>query len=207
MTTDRAAPAPATATRFPILDPGHLSAEQNETLDAILSGPRAGGDPDARARLLRGGPFNAWLRSPALGNRLQKVGEFIRYQSSLPLRLNEFAILITARVWTSQFEWFAHHPMAIKAGLDPRIAQELAQGLRPSGMADDEAAVYEFCLQLHQEKQVDDARYQRALALFGEQGVVDLIGVCGYYTVVAMTLNVARVALPEGVAPPLAPLG
>ena len=187
MTTDRA--APVTATRFPTLDPGHLSAEQNETLDAILSGPRA------------------WLRSPALGNRLQKVGEFIRYQSSLPLRLNEFAILITARVWTSQYEWFAHHPMAIRAGLDPRIAEELAQGLRPSGMADDEAAVYEFCLQLHQDKQVDDARYERALALFGEQGVVDLIGVCGYYTVVAMTLNVARVALPEGVAPPLAPLG
>ncbi len=194
-------------TRLPVLQPDQLTPAQHKTLDAILSGPRAAGDPNAVTRLLKGGPFNAWLRSPELGDRLQRVGAYIRYDSSLPLRLNEFAILITARVWTSQYEWFAHHPIALRAGLDPRLAEELAQGKRPQAMADDEAAVHDFCLQLHREKQVDDVNYQRVLELFGERGVVDLIGVCGYYTAVSMTLNVARVALPEGTEPPLKPLG
>lgn len=192
--------------RFPILNPDQLTPAQKKTLDAILAGPRAAGDPGAIQRLLRGGPFNAWLRSPELGDRLQRVGAYIRYDSSLPLRLNEFAILITARIWTSQYEWFAHHPMAMRAGLDPRIAEELRLGRRPEGMAEDEAAVHDFCVQLHTTRQVDDETFARALGLFGEQGVVDLIGVCGYYTAVSMTLNVARVPLPEGTPLPLAPL-
>jgi len=194
------------AERFPILQPEQMSAEQKKLIDALISGPRAanyGSDPVGR--VLRGGPFNAWLRSPELGDRLQKVGEHIRFHSSLPLRLNEFAILITAREWTSQYEWHAHHPLAMKAGLDPRIAEELALGQRPSGMKEDEAAVYEFCIQLHRNKKVDDAAFQRARALFGEQGVVDLIGVSGYYTVVSMTLNVAEVPIPGGAPLPLKP--
>ena len=148
--------------------------------------------------MLHGGPFNAWMRSPDLGNRLQNVGEYIRYRTSLPLRLNEFAILITAREWTSQYEWYAHYPLAIKAGLDAKVADELALGKRPSAMMDDEAAVYEFCIQLHRTRNIEDATFNRALALFGERGVVDLIGVSGYYTAVSMTLNVARVMPPEG---------
>src|SRR4029079_15617026 len=129
-----------------------------------LSGPRAGNtSPEAVDRVLRGGPFNAWLRSPELGDRLQKVGEYIRYQTSLPLRLNEFAILITAREWTSQYEWYAHHPLAMKAGLDPKIAEELALGKRPSEMKEDEAAVYDFCIQLHRTRKVDDATFKRAV--------------------------------------------
>ena len=193
--------------RFPILQPEQMTAEQKKVLDAILSGPRAANyGPEGVARVLRGGPFNAWLRSPELGDRLQKVGEYIRFNSSLPLRLNEFAILITAREWTSQYEWYAHHPLAMKAGLDPRIAEELALGKRPSGMKDDEAAVYEFCTQLHRNKKVDDAAFNRALALFGEKGVVDLIGVSGYYTAVSMTLNVAEVPVPAGTPLPLKPL-
>lgn len=200
--------AASAAERFPIMQPDQMNAEQKKLLDALLAGPRGGGNasPEAVQKILRGGPFNAWLRSPDLGYRLQNVGEYIRYKTSLPLRLNEFAILITAREWTSQYEWHAHHPLAMKAGLDPKVAEELALGKRPSAMKDDEAAVYDFCTQLHRNKKVDDAAYGRALALFGEQGVVDLIGVSGYYTAVSMTLNVAQVLPPEGTPLPLKPL-
>ena len=193
------------ADRFPILTRDQLTPEQSKFVGALLAGPRGGGDTSAAAvaTLLTGGPFNAWARSPDLGDRLQKVGEYIRFNTSIPLRLNEFAILITARHWTSQFEWFAHHPLALKAGLDPKIAAELAQNQRPANMKDDETAVYAFCTELHRNKKVSDATYQRALALFGEKGVMDLIGVSGYYTAVSMTLNVADVKLPAGQPDPL----
>jgi 4-carboxymuconolactone decarboxylase len=193
--------------RFPILHPDQMNADQKRLLDALLAGPRGGGNtsPEAVQKILHNGPFNAWMRSPDLGNRLQNVGEYIRYKTSLPLRLNEFAILITAREWTSQYEWYAHYPLAMKAGLNEKVAEDLAFGKRPSAMGDDEAAVYEFCTQLHRNRNVDDATFNRALALFGERGVVDLIGVSGYYTAVSMTLNVAQV-LPEGAPLPLKPL-
>ena len=192
-------------TRFPILSPTQLSKEQAALIKSLLAGPRGGGESVAAAtkRMLTGGPFNAWLRSPLLGERLQKVGEYIRFNSSLPQHLNELAILVTARYWTSQYEWYAHLILALKAGLDPKIAATLAQNKRPAKMKKDEAAVYDFCTQLHQKKNVSDAVYQRAVALFGEQGVMDLIGACGYYTAVSMTLNVARVALPAGEKKPL----
>jgi 4-carboxymuconolactone decarboxylase len=203
-----AATATAAGERFPILQPDQMNAEQKKLLETLLAGPRGGGDasPEAVQKMLRGGPFNAWMRSPDLGNRLQNVGEYIRYRTSLPLRLNEFAILITAREWTSQYEWYAHYPLAMKAGLDARLSDELAFGVRPSAMRDDEAAVYDFCTQLHRTRKVDDATFDRALALFGEQGVVDLVGVSGYYTAVAMTLSVAQVMPPAGVPLPLKPL-
>ncbi len=201
-------PAPAQdkgPERFPVLDPAQLSAEQSKLVKDLLSGPRGGGDssPEAARRILENGPFNAWARSPVLGDRLQKVGEYIRYGSSIPLRLNEFAILITARHWTSQYEWFAHHSLAMKAGLSPKITEQLARNQRPEGMSEDESAVYNFCTELHQQKNVSDASYQQALKLFGEKGVMDLIGVSGYYTAVSMTLNVARVRIPGGVPDPL----
>lgn len=203
-----AATTASAADRMPLLTTEQMSPEQKALIQALLAGPRGGGDTSAAAvqRVLEGGPFNAWLRSPMLGDRLQRVGEYIRFNTSLPLRLNEFAILITARYWTSQYEWFAHLPLALKAGLSPEIAAELALGKRPSGMKDDEAAVYEFCTQLHRNKKVDDAAYQRAIALFGEKGVMDLIGVSGYYTAVSMTLNVAQVPVPPGSENPLKPL-
>ena len=197
------------ADRFPLLTQDQLTPEQSKLVGTLLAGPRGGGAPvDAAAvnRLMANGPFNAWARSPDLGDRLQRVGEYIRYNTSIPLRLNEFAILITARHWTSQYEWYAHLPLALKAGLDPRIAADLAQNRRPAGMKDDEAAVYEFCTELHRDKQVSDASYARALALFGEKGVMDLIGVSGYYTAVSMTLNVGRARLPAGEPDPLPPL-
>ena len=196
------------ADRFPPLDADKLTPEQQKLAQALVAGPRGGGDagPDAVAKMLKRGPFNAYMRSPELGMRLQAVGEFVRYKTSLPQRLNEFAILITARYWTSQYEWYAHHPLAMKAGLDPKIAAQLAQGRRPSGMKDDEAAVYDFSTELHRAKKVTDATYARAVKLLGEQGVMDLIGVNGYYTAVSMTLNVAEVGLPEGEKLPLKPL-
>jgi len=195
--------------RFPVLSPEQLTPEQTKLVQSLLAGPRGGGaapTPQAVTRLLERGPFNAWMRSPELGNRLQKVGEYVRFNTSLPLRLNELAILITARHWTSQYEWYAHLPLALKAGLDPKIAAQLAEGKRPTGMKEDEAVVYDFSTQLHRARNVNDATYQRAVALFGEKGVMDLIGVNGYYSAVSMTLNVAQVPIPQGGMNPLKPL-
>jgi 4-carboxymuconolactone decarboxylase len=193
------------ADRFPVLAPEQLTPEQTTLLKSLLAGPRGNGDAgrEAMDKMLHRGPFNAWMRSPELGERLQKLGEYIRFKTSLPLRLNEFAILITARHWTSQFEWYAHLPMALKAGLDPKIAAGLARNEKPENMRDDEAAVYDFCTQLHRTKQVSDATYRRAVELLGEQGVMDLIGVSGFYTAVSMTLNVAQAPLPAGEPDPL----
>ena len=192
-------------TRFPVLTPSRLTPAQRRLARSLLAGPRGEGKADREAvqRLLRRGPFNAWMRSPALGEHLQKAGEYIRFNTSLPKRLNELAILITARHWTSQFEWYAHRLLALKAGLRPMIIDQLALGRRPRGMKSDETAVYEFCTQLHRKKTVTDAAYRRAVALVGEQGVMDLIGASGYYTLVSMTLNVARVPVPPGEKPPL----
>lgn len=191
--------------RFPVLDPARLSAEQSKLVKDLLAGPRGGGDssPEAVKHILENGPFNAWARSPVLGDRLQKVGEYIRYGSSIPPHLNEFAILITARFWTSQYEWFAHHSLAMKAGLSAKITEQLALNQRPVDMNEDETAVYNFCTELHQQKNVSDATYQQAVKRFGEKGVMDLIGVSGYYTAVSMTLNVARVPIPGGQPDPL----
>jgi 4-carboxymuconolactone decarboxylase len=134
---------------------------------------------------------------------VQKLGEFLRYESSIPARLNEFAILITARHWDAQYEWFAHYPHAMKGGLKPEVAAAVAQGKRPANMQDDEAIVYDFCKELHEHKAVSDATLKRAFDKFGERGVVDLIGVSGYYTLVSMVLNVDKQPLPDGTPPPL----
>ena len=179
--------------RFKPLQPGEMDAEQRRVHDAIAGGPRGG---------VRG-PFNALLRSAALADHAQKLGEHVRYRSSLPDKLNELAILVTARYWTSQFEWYAHHSLALKAGLDAQVAADLAARKRPASMKDDEAAVYDFCTELHEKKRVSDASYRRVVELFGERGAMDLIGTCGYYTAVSMTLNVADAPLPDGVQPPL----
>jgi len=186
-------PAPAQEKRFKDLDPASMSEAQKKVYDSIAAGPRGG---------VRG-PFNPLLRSPELAGKVQGLSDYLRYNSSLPPRLNEFAILITARYWTSQYEWFAHHPLALKGGLDPKVAEQLALGKRPEGMKPDEAALYDFCKQLHEQKNVSDEVYKAALEQFGERGVVDLIGVSGYYTMVSMVLNVDRAPLPPGTLSPL----
>jgi 4-carboxymuconolactone decarboxylase len=178
--------------RFPNLEPERMSEAQRRVHDAIAGGPRGG---------VRG-PFAVLLRSPELADRVQKLGEHLRFHSSLPPRLNELAILINARFWGSTYEWYAHRPLAIKGGLAESIADDLARERRPAGMRPDETVVYEFCTALHRTHAVDDALFARAVATLGEQGVVDLIGVSGYYTLVSMVLNVAEVPLPPGAASP-----
>lgn len=185
-------------TRFPVPDPDTMSPEQKEVADKLLSAP-------GRTSLAHG-PWSPWLRSPKLAGHLLRLGNHLRFKTSLPGRLNELAILITGREWTAQFEWHAHYPMAIKAGLDPRIADQIALDKRPEGMAPDEAAVHDFCTELHRTKRVGDATYARTRALLSEQQIMDLIAVVGFYDLVSMTLNVGEVELPPGTPPPLAPL-
>ena len=157
------------------------------------------------ARGTLSGPWAVMLRSPEMINRARGLSDYLRFNSSLPPRLSEFVILITAREWSQQYEWNAHHPLALKGGLNPEIAKAVADGRRPEKMADDEAALYDFCIELHRNRSVSDATYARTLAKFGEQGVVDAIGLSGWYTLVAMVLNTARTPLPAGAAPALAP--
>lgn len=190
--------------RFKPIPLESLTAEQRVLADAIRSGPRGAVKNSAAANPgPLGGPFNVWLRSPDIGNIIQSLGAAIRFRSSLPPKLNELAIIVTARQWTSQYEWSAHHRLALEAGLDPAIAEEIAQGRRPAKMSEDEAIVHDFSRELHETQGVSDAIYKRALDRFGERGVMDLIAVNGYYVLVSMTLNVDRTPLPGGAKLPL----
>jgi len=193
--------------RFKLIPLENLTPEQRVLAEAIRSGPRAAMKSSAASKPgPLGGPFNVWLRSPGMGNIIQQLGAEIRFRSSLPSKLNEMAILITARKWTSQYEWFAHHKVAMEAGLDPAIARDIAQGRRPAKMSGDEAIVYDFSRELHETQGVSDATYKAALDRFGERGVVDLIAVNGFYVLVSMCLNVDRTPLPGGEKLPLEPL-
>jgi 4-carboxymuconolactone decarboxylase len=183
--------------RMPEIPLDKMTAAQRTVADSIMSGPRKG----------MNGPFNAWLRSPELADRLQKVGEYVRFNTSLDKRLNEMAIIMTAQYWGSQYEWYAHAPLAIKAGLDPEIVAALGAGTKPEKMQDDEAIVWEFTTQLRRDHHVDDAIYAKAVEKFGENGVMDLVAVNGYYDVVSMTLNVAHVAPPTGATLPFKQAG
>jgi 4-carboxymuconolactone decarboxylase len=193
--------------RFKQIPPENLTSEQKALADAIRSGPRSSVKGSAAAKPgPLGGPFNVWLRSPDIGNIIQSMGAAIRFRSSLPSKLNELAIIITARHWSCQYEWFAHHRLALEAGLDPAIGKDIAEGRRPAKMDADETIVYDFSTELHRTQGVSDATYQRALDRFGERGVMDLIAVNGYYGLVSMTLNVDRTPLPGGASNPLPPL-
>lgn len=193
--------------RFKLIPLDQLTPEQQALTDAIKSGPRAKlASSGASKPGPLGGPFNVWLRSPGIGNLVQQLGEEIRFRSSLAGKLNELAILVTARNWTSQYEWVAHHKLALEGGLDPKIAEDIAQGRHPSGMDEDETLVYEFSRELQQTQGVSDAMYARAVARFGERGVVDLISVNGFYVLVSMCLNVDRTPVPPGTPLPLPPL-
>ena len=182
-----AAGSAAAAERFPTLKPEDMTPAQRQVADAIMAGPRKS----------MGGPFNAWLRSPALADKLQQVGEQVRFHSSLPPRLSEFAILITARAWDADYEWYAHYPLALKAGLQPKVAADLAKGRRPRAMAVDEAAVYDLMAELRHTHRVSDPTYAKAQKILGDQGIVDLVALGGYYDLVSMTLNTAQVRPPE----------
>jgi 4-carboxymuconolactone decarboxylase len=180
--------------RFPELGPAQWSEPQRRLAEAIAAGPRG----------QISGPFLPLLHSPGLTAPLQQVGEYLRFHSSLPAALREFAILIVARFWTAQFEWAAHEKLARAAGLDSAMLASLAKGRRPADMSSEQEGVYEFCTELHREHKVSDSSFAAVRNNLGEQGAIDLIGLCGYYTMISMVLNVAEIVAPEGESP-LAP--
>jgi len=149
------------------------------------------------------GPFVPLLRSPEVMLRAKAMGDYLRFKNVLPAKLAEFVILITGRRWTQQYEWDVHYPIALKAGLSPEIAKAVADGRRPLNMPADEELVYDFLTELDDTRSVSDATYARAVARFGEQGVIDMVSVSGYYTFLAMVMNTARTALPVDHKPAL----
>jgi 4-carboxymuconolactone decarboxylase len=151
------------------------------------------------------GPFVPMLRSPEVMSRARAMGDYLRFKSALPPRLSEFVILLTARRWTQQYEWNAHQPLALQAGVTREVVSAIAEGRRPETMSEDEEVLYTFCDELQRNQSVSDATYARAIARFGEAGVIDTVGITGYYTMLAMVLNTARTPLPDGSKPALAP--
>src|SRR5215471_7209612 len=170
--------------RFSELRLDQLTAEQQKMATILKTPPRNSE--------INTGPFNAYARSPGHGLLLLQVSDYVCFNSSLPPRLSEFAIMIAARHWSQPYEWRAHYPLAIKGGLDRQILVDLGAGTRPQGMKEDEAALYDFCTELYRDKNVSDAAFKAALAKFGERGVMDLIGIIGYYDIASMALIVQK---------------
>ena len=188
------AAAAAAQDRMPPIPADKMTDAQKKVAAELIAGPRG--------KLV--GPFIPLLRSPELMSRLQKVGEYIRFENSLGHKITEFTILMTSRRWTQQFEWDSHYDLALKAGVDSEILAAIRDGRRPAGMSADEEAAYDFCSELAQNQSVTDATYERAVKSFGEQGVIDLASTVGYYTTLAMIMNVARTPLPPGKSAALA---
>jgi len=182
--------------RFTPLTWETLSPAQLTMVESVMSGQRGSMQ----------GPYNVLLRSPELGQLAQQFGAHTRYHSSLPLALNELAILLVARFWSSQFVWWAHKRIALDAGLDAALVEAIASGTPAPALADDTAAVYGFCSELLQTRRVGDAAYAALLAHFGEAGIVDVMGTMSYYTLVSMSLNVDQYPLPDGAEAELKPL-
>ena len=168
--------------RMPPLSRDTMTAAQRKAADELAAGPRKGVK----------GPFIPLLRAPELMDRLQKVGEYLRFGSALDQRISEFVMLVVAREWTQHFEWFVHVPLGRKAGIAEDTIAALADGRRPSGMSEHEQIAYDFCDELLRTKGVCATTYGRAVAAFGEPGVIDMIGVAGYFTTVSMVMNVAH---------------
>lgn len=179
--------------RIPLPTLEDMTPEQRRVHDAVVSGPRGA---------LRG-PIRAALHNPELADKWQQLGELLRYRTSLAPRHSELAILATARHWSCQFEWFAHEPPARKGGVPDAVIEAIRHGRRPPFEDADDEIVYQFAVELHRSHFVSDAAYAKALARFGVKGVVELTALCGYYGMVAMTLNAHQLPLPEGTPPPL----
>lgn len=182
-------------TRFAPLKAEDLTPPQKAWADDIAVPPRNAkfGNP----------PYRAYIRSPDLARRLSALSDYLRWNTSLSPRLSELAILITAREWTAQYEWFAHYPLALKGGLDPKVADAIAAGKRPDTMKDDEAALYDLATALYRDRKVSDAVYKAALEKFGERGIMDIIGIIGYYDLVSMTLITMQAVPPNDSVKPL----
>jgi 4-carboxymuconolactone decarboxylase len=179
--------------RMPRIAPDKLTDAQKKAVDAFA---------EMRGYQL-GGPFVPLLRSPELMVRVQAVGAYLRFKSSLDKRINELVTIIAARAWTQQYEWNAHYKNALKEGLKREIADAIGDGRYPAGMAEDEEIAYALATEILRHKRVSDATYQRAVGKFGEQGVVDMLGLVGYYSMLATVMNATRTAMPAGIAPPL----
>jgi 4-carboxymuconolactone decarboxylase len=178
--------------RFPQLTMDQLDAAQKSVGEEIIKVSSVG----------LGGPYNPMIRSPVLTQRLLDLFHYLRWETSVPMRLNEFAILIIGRQWRSQVEWYAHAPIAAKAGLSADIIAELKAGKRPSSMAEDEALVYDFVTELTATHKVSDQTYARAKKIFNDQQIVDLTAVSGNYVMVAMLLAMSEQSVPPGKEPP-----
>lgn len=188
------APAVSKEPRFPQLTVAQLNEEQRPLGEAIMKISSVG----------IAGPYNPMLRSPVFGQRMFDLLDYLRWHSSVPLRLNEFAILITGRLWRSQVEWYAHGPLALKAGLSPAVIADLKANKRPAAMQPDEAAVYDFVMELSTRHEVSDETFARAKMLLGEQQVVDLTAVTGTYVTIAMLLAMAEEGVPPDKEAPFA---
>ena len=173
-----------------------LNNEQQELVAAISAGPRGKFRPI--------GPFAIWLHAPSFGKLAQQLGAHCRYKTALSPRLSEFAILTTARHWRAQYEWFAHAPMAEKAGVKPKTIADLRAGRYPKSAPADERALYDFIIELYAKKRVGNRNYARVGKVLGQSATVELIGILGYYAMISMTLNVFRAPLDEGHTPPFA---
>jgi 4-carboxymuconolactone decarboxylase len=170
--------------RLPPIAPEHWSEAQRVEAEAMLAGPRRAIVP----------PFVPLLRSPELAGHVQRLGAHVRFRSAIGVRLTELAILVTASEWGQAVEWAIHAPIAEREGVPRALIDALSRRERPAAMSDDEAVVYEVCVQLHRERKVSDATWARAIARFGEQGVIDLVAVNGYYALLAMVMNASRTA-------------
>lgn len=175
--------------RIADLAPEQMTPAQRRVYDTIAGGPRKG---------VRG-PLAVWLHRPELAQHAQALGRYCRYETVLPPRLSELAILTLARLWGSEYEWYAHRPIALEAGVSPEIVEAIRTRTQPGFVRPDEAVVHTFLMELHRERKVSDALYAEAVERLGEEGVVDLVGLTGYYTLISMTINVFQVTPPEGV--------
>jgi 4-carboxymuconolactone decarboxylase len=188
--------------RLPALAEKDFSPAQRALIEAIRTGPR--GKATAGQDFNRG-PFATFLHAPAFGGHAQKLGAHCRYHSGLPPRLSEFAILVTARLWRAQFEWAAHVGIAERAGVKPATIRDLRAGRRPRAAPRDERAIYDFIKELYAKKRIDDRSYARVKAVLGgNPAMVELVGILGYYALVAMMLNVFRMPQPAGEQPAFA---
>jgi len=190
------APTQGKLPRFPQLTMEQLNPAQKAVAQEILKVSSVG----------IGGPYNPLLRSPEMALRAFSLFDYLRFKTSVPRALNEFAILIQSRLATAQVEWWVHYPLALKAGLPAAVADALKEGKRPTNMAPDQEAVYQFCLEMSLNHLVSDAAFERAHALLGEQQIVDLIVLSGTYVLVAMLLNTAEASIPDNRTPPLKPM-
>ena len=183
-------PAKRPASRLALIDEKNMNAAQHRLLEALRAGPRG-------KSLSPRGPFAAWMHAPELGLLAQALGAHARYKTALPPRLSEFAILCTARLWRAQYEWFAHAPMADKAGVKPQTIRDLKAGRVPKAAPKDERAIYDFIKELYRTRRVSERTYKRAHALLGDAAMVELCGILGYYALISMTLNVFHMLPPE----------